>query len=285
MRPRAIKDLSQLPDPDFFASVAEGMSLVVQNAGRLYASAATLNESKHFHGSSVLKYQAEEEASKFLILLDAVRCPRNPSDRFCGQLGRFNNHLAKGLYARAYGARPETLERLQIYLDTFREELYLDGPNGIDWIFRNEICQGREGELYVDYMSTDEGHFWHDPGIAYKVESAEVLQWIIEPKALQVARSLFDIGIAQKDALILVADIWRSVSIKPETPSHEIRELNQQTLKKLDSTGILRKQPAHIYGSIIDDWQFPLYDLDLKLIPVDINTLRERQDSWNPDYY
>jgi len=100
---------------------------------------------------------------------------------------------------------------------------------------------------------------------------------------IALGSKLFDIGIAQKDALILVADIWRSVSIKPETPSHEIRELNQQTLKKLDSTGILRKQPAHIYGSIIDDWQFPLYDLDLKLIPVDINTLRERQDSWNPD--
>ena len=95
------KDLAQLTDSALLAEVAEGLGLVIENAGRLYASATVLADAKRFHGARVLQALSEEEASKDLILLDAVRCPRQPSDRFAAQLGRFNDHLAKGLYARA----------------------------------------------------------------------------------------------------------------------------------------------------------------------------------------
>jgi hypothetical protein len=49
-----------------------------------------------------LKLFVEEEAAKFHILLDAVRCPREPADRFSRQLGYFNQHPVKGLYAECY---------------------------------------------------------------------------------------------------------------------------------------------------------------------------------------
>jgi hypothetical protein len=43
---------------------------------------------------------AEEEAGKFLILFDAARCPR----LWLGHhLKKFNDQLAKGIYADAYG--------------------------------------------------------------------------------------------------------------------------------------------------------------------------------------
>ena len=97
MRVRAIKDLMQLGEPAFFAAIAEGLELIVQNVSRLYDGALTLAKASQPHAASVLQRLAEEEASKVLILLDAVRCPRLPADRLSRQLARFNDHLAKGL--------------------------------------------------------------------------------------------------------------------------------------------------------------------------------------------
>ena len=163
MRARAIRDLTQLPDRGFFVEVAEGLTLILGDACRLQSGAASLAQAKQFHASRVLQLVAEEEASKALILLDAVRCPRHPGDRFANQLGRFNDHLAKGLYARACSLRPATLAQLQEYLNSYRQEFYLDGPNDVDWIFRNDVISRREEVLYVDYVATDDGRSWIDP--------------------------------------------------------------------------------------------------------------------------
>jgi hypothetical protein len=42
------------------------------------------------------------------ILLDAGRCPRQPSNVFGRHLGAFNEHPAKGIYAKCYDARLAT---------------------------------------------------------------------------------------------------------------------------------------------------------------------------------
>lgn len=101
MRVRASRDLASLPDAEFFETVAEGLGLIVKNIARVYEGAATLSEAGQKHVSRVLSMIAEEEAAKYLILIDAVRCPKQPPSRLSNQLGRFNQHLAKGLYARA----------------------------------------------------------------------------------------------------------------------------------------------------------------------------------------
>ena len=165
MRVRAIKDLMRLGEPAFFAAIAEGLELIVQNVSRLYDGAITLAKASQPHAAHVLTTLAEEEAAKVLILLDAVRCPQSPADRLSHQLARFNDHLAKGLYARVCGMRPATLAQLQECIDNDREEFYLDGPNDVDWIFRNQVTQDREGIFYVDYVAHDDGHRWSDPAV------------------------------------------------------------------------------------------------------------------------
>ena len=241
MRVRAIKDLSQLSRPDFFRTVGLGLDKIIQNASRLFNSARGLGNRGEYQAFTVIRNLAEEEASKFLILLDAVRCPRNPPERFCNQLGRFNDHLSKGLYSCAYKARPPTPAKLQEYLDNFREQYYLDGPNEVEWIFRNEILQEREQALYVDYISTDDGHAWLDPADDFRVEPVEIL-FQIEPPCLKIARALFDVGISETDALTAVAEIWSSVSLRPDMPWLELRSMNHQTLEKLKTKRLLRGQ-------------------------------------------
>src|SRR5437867_4176591 len=104
MRVKAINDLVQLSDSEFFSAIAEGLRLVMRNVARLRDGATVLGRSEHRHASRVLSAIAEEEASKFLILLDAVRCPRDY--RLPEQLDRFSSHLAKGIYAKVCGMRP-----------------------------------------------------------------------------------------------------------------------------------------------------------------------------------
>ncbi len=282
MRARAIKDLSQLSDSAFFAEVAEGLGLIVANARRLYASATVLAEAKRFHGARVLQALSEEEASKHLILMDAVRCPRQPGERFAALLARFNDHLAKGLYARACLLCLGTLGQLQEYLNHYREDFYLDGPNDVDWVFRNAIIQHREEVLYVDYLAHDEGHTWLHPGI-YD-DAGFGLFTHMEPWALQIAGLLNDAGMSTADALAAVAEFWRSVAMTPEMQWTQLRQLNHGTLERLDSLNLLQERSDSDYQQLVDRWQFPLYTLDLSFLRVDVESLRERQRLWSPEW-
>ncbi len=279
MRVRAIRDLTQLADPAFFAAIAEGLGLVVKNIGRLYDGAATLAEAKQPHPARVLALIAEEEAAKLLILMDAVRCPRLPPERLARQLSRFNDHLAKGLYAKACTWCPATIEQLQEYVNHDRREFYLDGPNDVDWIFRNEVIQGREGALYVDYVANDDTHNWSDPA-----QFEDLIFSTPEPWSVTTARHLYDAGISTPDAVAVVAEVWRSMPTEPGTRFNRIQSMNRHTLTLLESRGLLKDQPASTYSWIVEQWQFPMYDLDLSMIPVKLETLREQQRNWSPEY-
>lgn len=274
MRIRAICDLSQLCDSELFTVVAEGLRLIIGNARRLNESANVLAEAQRYHGARVLRALSGEEAAKFLILVDALRCPRT-GESFTRQLARFNDHLAKGLYARAYEMRPATLEQLQEYLDSYREQYYLDGPNNVDWIFRNEILQRREELLYVDYVTTDEGSFWRDPGT-----HDDILLRGTDPQSWRTAAALCEVGIVTAGALEAVAEIWRPVPMERNMRSVDLRSLNYRTLELLDSRGLLQSDAERAVHAVVNGWQFPLYDMDLTTVRIALESLRERQRTW-----
>jgi AbiV family abortive infection protein len=278
MRPRASRNLAQLDDRRFFPAVAEGLALVEKNLDRLCAATATLQAAGQPHPARVLSLLAEEEAAKYLILLDAVRCPREPQERLSRQLHRLNDHLAKGLYARVCGWRPVTLAELQEYIDREREELYLDGPNDVDWILRNDIIQEREGALYVDYIQRDEGCEWWDPTSTEEWSKAKPL-----PQSVKLARHFHTAGFSTSEALAAVAELWRAIPLSDDTRCQTILSANHQTLEWLNTLGLLVDQLHDVYQHIIREWQFPMYGLDLSKIEVRAETLRERQREWSPD--
>ncbi|MBI1875267.1 MAG: AbiV family abortive infection protein [Acidobacteria bacterium] len=241
MKAKAIRDLTQLREPDFYANVAEGLGLIVANVDRLREAAIVLANSEHYHGSRILNTIAEEEAAKFLILVDAVRCPKQPGERLSNQLGRFNDHLPKGLYAKACNYRPGTLGELQHYLNIDRDEFHLDGPNDCDWIFRNEIIQSREGQFYVDYVGRDDGHSWSDPALL-----STYLGPSPEPASVSMSRTLFKVGLSTAEAIATVADVWRSFPLDFETPWSRIRDMNYRTLQLLEERGQLVEEPSDV---------------------------------------
>ena len=279
MRVRAIKDLTQFAEPEFFAAIAEGLDLIVKNVTKLWDAAAILGEGKKEHPARVLAIIAEEEAAKALILIDTVRCPRLPADRFAKQLGRFNDHLAKGLYAKAYMMHPATLADLQAYIDIDREEFYLDGPNDVDWIFRNDVIQQREGALYVDYVAYDEEKKWFDPSTTLALGLN-----VRQPESVRMVQAFYDAGFFTKESLEIIAEIWRPSPLDMNTHFQEVRKLNYSTLELMETRGLL-ELPSSTYTWLIDEWQFPMYDLDLSQITVSRNTLREQRDNWSPSWW
>jgi len=273
MRTKAIRDLAQLSAPDFFSEISVGLEHILNNAIRLEQGRNILAEHKHPHGHRVLLGIAEEEAAKFHILVDAVRCPLVPRKQFTQQLGRFCNHLAKGIYAEACCWRPDTFGRLTEYVGREREEFYLDGPNDVDWIFRNRILQSREETIYVDYAETDEGHLWLTPPT-----SDSDLLFSHTPATLRLAQALRDSGCITPEALALIAKLWRPVEMTADFHWADLRKLNSQTLEELDADSLLREQPQEVYSTIVQDWPFPMYSLDLSLASVDRAVLKEIQE-------
>ena len=84
-----------------------------------------------------------------------MRCPKNKGEEKTRTLGYFYDHIAKGIYAEVCNWRPMDFAEVRSNVDDERLERYLDGPNGVDWIFPNSITQQRENRLYVGYVCDD----------------------------------------------------------------------------------------------------------------------------------
>ncbi|MGJ5814847.1 hypothetical protein [Paludibaculum fermentans] len=224
----------------------------------------------------------EEEAAKFLILMDAVRCPPTPPNIFTRHLGNFNQHLAKGLYSRYYGYVLMSLQEANEHLERDRRTHYLDGPSDVDWIFRNDILREREEAVYVDYVATDDGHFWHCP----VPERLRIGMWSQPPMVLRMARALRAAGLCRPAALRVIADHWRGLVLDESVEGFRTRELNRRTLELLDENNLLRRRPQSDYDFIVNEWRLPLYPLDMAPINVDPQELRHIQQNWSPaDWY
>src|SRR5215813_12890465 len=143
MRERALRDICQLNDAELFATLAEGMDHILCNAEEYYTDSEHMADHKRGPSFGVLRNIAEEEAAKYLILLDAVRCPRQGS-RFSKHLKRFYEHLARGIYASLTLGQPRTYADLRQIVDEERQSLFLDGPDGDNFIYRNRILERRE---------------------------------------------------------------------------------------------------------------------------------------------
>lgn len=279
MRVRAIKDLAQLSPDDFVQAVAEGLKLILQNAENLINDATSLLRNG-CDSSSVwlLRGVAEEEAAKVLILVDAVRCPKG-HNRFAKHLQNFNDHTAKGIYAEYYNWRPATFGEIISYIDFYRAEYYLDGPEGIEWIFRNKISQDREEIIYVDYVEDEDGHRWQLPN-PEKMRGGKMRSSELVRGALAVSRGLKAIGCTTTKALSLLADFWKDIEMNESFHWQDLRRLNDTFFLKMKAEGLLREDPRFL----IDHWLFPVYSLDLSLKKVDKLELRAIQERWNPGY-
>ncbi len=275
MKPRMSHLMANLTDKDLLREVSVGLDLVAKNVTNIESCADALQGASAGRGRSILRAVGAEEAAKYLILLDAVRCPRNRPAERAAQLKRFNRHLAKGIYAEVAEIRPADYAEVLRYIEMLRQAYYLDGPNDVDWIFRNSIEADREQALYVDYVSTDEGVAWFDPTHLDDISR--------RPLVIELVLAMHRTGFGSVDGVTIVADEWREFAFEPSTGVAPLMERTKRTLDRM-----IQLEDGHVSSGrdlhlIWDIWTFPLWNTDLEKEQVDLEELRSRQSQWSPD--
>lgn len=157
MHPRRLRSIAQVREADRFGILGEGLSMLAENVHNLTEDIEDRGKNRRFQAAAVLSCFAEEEAAKILILLDIARAGWSDRDAVGRAMDAFYAHLARGLYVRAYDGSPTDLGEVRRYVDSWRQEFYLDGPMDVDWIFNNEVLASREERLYVDYVEFEDG--------------------------------------------------------------------------------------------------------------------------------
>jgi AbiV family abortive infection protein len=257
MRPKAICDLAQLSPGDLVREISTGIELIVSNALTLEQDAQAIHDRKT-NSYDVLLAIAREEAAKALILFDIVRCPRE-SAHFACHLKKFNDHLAKGIYAEMCDWEPATFGDVKKYVDAELDEFYLDGPNDYDWFFWNRIRNTRDCAMYVDYISCEGEHSWTGP------TRIERLIPHLRPRVISIAAGLRACGCTSPEALSVVSSVWKATSVCDDYSRRELRALNHRTLENMEARGLLKADDEDAVATIVNYLPFPIYSLDLKI--------------------
>jgi hypothetical protein len=280
MEPRMVHLLAGVPDDKLIHEVARGLTLIFEHVSQLQSSIETLCEEKQPRGVAAVRTIADEEAAKYLILVDAIRCPRKAQRQRAEQLRRCNDHLSKGIYAYIAGMSPADLGEIRRIAKGLRQSYYLDGPTDYDWIFRNSIEEQRERTLYVDYVRTDEGADWEAPD----VHDDRIFLYGDPSGVVRIVQALTHAGIASVDGLRVVAEVWRNFVPEAETHWQEVAPRNRLTLEMLQERDLVgdafTDRDAQV---IVDEWTFPLHHEELSVIRVNLDELRRRQKEWVPD--
>lgn len=265
--------LCQLGEGERLAFIAEGLPVILRSAQGFWTAAEKLQA--HSREAKVLENYADEEAAKILILIDAVRCPpKLIASRLYTIVGWFYNHLARLIYAEAVSWKPTHLAELRGYVDRQRRGHYLEGHAG-EYIAPNWAIYQRESLLYADVEAYQDGKLeWsapRDPPYGHFGS--------FRPHALRVVEAMEQVGMFTAGGLKAVSDIWSSLEYKDKEDHHDGRRLTEQLLTRLHAEGLIldTANDEHV-GTLYNDWQIPMYNLEFSLIPVSLEELEAEQE-------
>jgi hypothetical protein len=281
VKPRAFRRLAGVSTRDLIASLSDGLPMIAEHIQKLEDDAAGASP----RGVAAIRVISDDEAGKYLVLLDAVRCARRPGNVRSEQMRRAGDHLAKGVYARVAEMSPADFAEVVRYIDWLRQEYFLDGPNDVDWIFRNEIEAYREERLYVDLIADGDGVRWHTPEFWDDTTG----MFSNDPSgAVQLVGALHRAGFETADGLRVIADVWEDFEPKLKTEKtkathwQEVVGLIEETVRRLVETSDHVPSDDDL-RQIYQRWSFPLWGIDLAMIEGDLRALRERQNNWHPE--
>jgi hypothetical protein len=258
----------QIPESERLDAIAEGLGLLAEHVATLRQDVIHLAEADRSRGRAVLAAQSEEEGAKALILLDLVRMDWRDDNAVSRQAGRFYNHLARCIYVDAVQMRPADFREVRERVDWLRRSHYLDGPNDVDWIFRNQLIAEREDSLYVDYVHDEEGDRWTTPA------SKEGVDFGVDTGAQDLVGALHRTGCTSRTGLEVVAAAWAGQPIDDDTHWQDVVPVNRSIVQELAERGhALADVTAEDARHVIGRWHFPLAGFDLTEIEVPLEQL------------
>jgi hypothetical protein len=188
------------------------------------------------------------------------------------QLAQFYVHLARCIYVEVAQMCPADFAEVRGMVDRLRVSHYLDGPNDVDWIFRNQLIARREESMYVDYVHNEDGDVWISPALydkAYFGYSTPVEDLVV---------ALYRLGCTTRSGLAIIGEAWMGKSLDNHTHWQEIAQVNRHIVSQLVDNGILLPEATPIDAAlVINQWAFPLGGLDLREKDVPISELEAKR--------
>jgi hypothetical protein len=164
--------------------------------------------------------------------------------------------------------RPADFREVRERVDWLRQSHYLDGPNNVDWMFRNQLIAERENSLYVDYVHEEEGDRWTTPA------SKEGVDFGVDTGVQDLVGALHRTGCTSRTGLEIVAAAWTGQPIDDDTHWQDVAAVNRSLVEDLAKRGhALTDATADDARRVIEQWHFPLADIDLKEIEVPLEQL------------
>lgn len=168
---------------------------------------------------------------------------------------------------------PADFAEVRRMVESMRPSLYLDGPSGVDWIFRNRLLANREEGLYVDYVHDDEGNRWLTPATSDEISFGGP-----SPAIRELVGSLERLGAMTEPGLAITAEAWAQVKITDNTHWQEVVQVNHEVAAKLIGEGLGKDATDADVKRVTGGWTFPLSDLDLSMIEVSRADLEAEQE-------
>ena len=281
MKERQLRRLAELSLADRITAVSEGLELIARNVRAQSGEIENIHEIAP-RASLLLKTLAEEEAAKAFLLVDYLRPPLGTSaEAVAAHLGRVYDHMTRGVYAFYYSTRPASFGEVKEIVEGERVSLYLDGPEGFEWIFRNQIMQRREELMYVDWIEVEGEMRWQSPDYRVRLEEG-----MPAPRSM-IIRMLLAMegnGLLKAGPLSRLRDVWSTKELSSDTHWVECSQANREFLNAVAAEGleISEQHRAMVESSLL----FPLTGLDTSTLRIDRRTLEEERDeavrNWHP---
>jgi hypothetical protein len=269
MRPRQFQQLAGLPIRDRDALVVEGLQAIGRNVSAISAELQACDDPVLSHAARLLRNVGREEAGKFLVLLDVYRAPGADQEKRSRQFRRAGDHLCKLIYAQiadySIGSSTELLDAVALH----RKELHLDGPNDVDWIFRNDLLMEREGALYVDLIDHEGELAWLEP---HRIELHPST-----PTSMRLVQALSACGIDTLDGLHALTQAWTAFDAAEYSHCSAWGERTRAALAALGAPEVEDDTWRAARWLAIDRWPMPMVDVSVEQERVDLETLRERR--------
>ncbi len=262
----------------------EGLNVLVERVKTLRGTVAHLLERSDPRGAAILDVVAVEEAAKVLVLLDFVRAGTKQQARLKRTVQHFHDHVARGISAEVATMRPADYKEVKGIVEYLRPAFYRDGPNGYECVFRNRIEAQREEKIYVDFVHDDEGTHWVTP------EERDSFPLWNPSRITDLVVALHRSWLFTAVGLEATETVWHDASLVDTFPWHEVRRCNIEVLEVIGAAGLRDPQLAERdLATVVDQWSFPLFDLDLskrKVAQVELDEqLKDGRDQFYRDLY
>lgn len=267
---RRLNRLFELSRGERLSIIGEGLEHLGAHVEELMESIDHLLQVGRKSGAAALQTICIEESAKVLILLDIART----HDQRVAQKGcsYFYLHLPRLIYANVHASNPADFGEIERYLTWLRPSHYLDGPNDVDWIWRNDLLRTRENSLYVDYEETDDGFMWTgcDPDQVH-----------LDTEVVRLVLAMKQAGLLTTRGAQATAGVWKEATFDSATRWEFCRDKAEEVLRAaLPPDTVPSESLGAAVHLILQKWTFPLLRLDLKEERISMETLREHQDRY-----